>query len=142
MIVFALRHADRKPDPQDDLTADGEARARLLAQLLGQSGVSIAFVSTANRAKKTVQPLKDALGARLTIKTATDTQEIVDGVNGLADDAVAVIVGHSDTVPESIKTLTGKDVSIEANQFDRLFIMVIGDGAATVALARYGKPTP
>ena len=139
MIVFALRHADRTEG--DDLSPDGVTRAKLLAQLLGGSGVSTAFVSTANRAKKTLQPLKDALRDRLTIKSATEVQEIVDGVKALPDDAVAVIVGHSNTVPESIKALTGKVVKIEDNEFDKLFVLLMSGDASVVSLGRYGKPT-
>jgi 2,3-bisphosphoglycerate-dependent phosphoglycerate mutase len=139
MIVFALRHADRTDG--DDLSPAGETRAKLLAQLLGGSGVATAFVSKFNRAKKTAQPLKDALGTRLTIKPATEVQEIVAGVKALPEDAVAVIVGHSDTVPESIKALTGKVVRIEDNEFDKLFVLLISGEESSVALGRYGKPT-
>ena len=56
MIIFALRHADRTAG--DDLSPEGETRARLLAQLLGGNGVTTAFCSSANRAQKTLQPLK------------------------------------------------------------------------------------
>ena len=38
MIVFLLRHAERLPDPADDLAPDGVERAKLLAQMLAESG--------------------------------------------------------------------------------------------------------
>lgn len=148
MIVFALRHADRTPDPQDDLTQKGVARARLLARILGESGVSTAFCSTAKRARKTLKPLEDALGDRLTtvkvdIDSPTHVQENVDGLKALPDDAVAVIVGHSDTIRDIIREITGKDVGeIGADEFDKLFVLSMrSGGGATVALTRYGEPT-
>ena len=63
-------------------------------------------------------------------------------MKALPDAAVAVIVGHSNTVPESIKALTGKTVKIEDNEFDKLFVVLIAGDASSVALGRYGRPTP
>src|SRR3954468_9456875 len=129
MIVFALRHADRTPEPQDELKPKGVARAKLLARMLAESGVSTAFCSSAKRTQLTVQPLKDLLLERLTIvkvstASATHVQDIVDGLMALPDDAVAMVVGHSDTVPEVIKKLTGKAVDeIKAGEFDKLFVL-------------------
>ena len=148
MIVFALRHADRTPDPQDDLTPKGLARAKLLARMLGESGVSTAFCSSAKRTQMTVQPLRDVLGERLTIvkvstSSPTHVQDIVDGVTALTDDAVAIIVGHSDTVPEIIRKLTATTVDeIKAGEFDKLFVLAIRTGGvSTVTQTRYGEPT-
>ena len=148
MIVFALRHADRTPDPQDDLSPKGLARARLLARMLSESGVSTAFCSSAKRTQMTVQPLRDVLGERLTImkistSSTSHVQDIVDGVTALPDDAVAMIVGHSDTVPEIVRKFTAKTVDeIKAGEFDKLFVLSIRTGgASTVAQTRYGEPT-
>lgn len=148
MIVFALRHADRTPDPQDDLTPKGAARAKLLARILGESGVSTAFVSTAKRARKTLQPLEAALGNGLTtvpvdVNSPTHVQEHVDGLTALPDHAVAAVVGHSDTIRDIIREITGTDVGeIAAGEFDKLFVLSIRTGGgAMVALTRYGEPT-
>jgi hypothetical protein len=64
-------------------------------------------------------------------------------VKGLPDDAVAAIVGHTNTVGEIVKGLTGRTVApIADQQFDRLFVLSIpAAGAATVAPLRYGEAT-
>jgi broad specificity phosphatase PhoE len=150
MIVFALRHADRGND--DALTPAGLIRADLLARLLGESGVTVAFRSQTERAKQTLQPLQDRLGAALVvnevkIKDAADAdnhaQKVVNGLKALPPRTVAVVVSHDLTVPMIIKKLTGTDVAeIKPTEFDKLFVVTMsGDGASTVALGRYGAPT-
>ncbi len=152
MIVFALRHADRTA-VGDALTDDGIKRAKLLAQLLGESGVTFAFCSDAVRAHQTLKPLEDRLGTALVVKEIKvedspggpekQAKEIVSRLNALPSQTVAVVVGHTNTVPTIITGLTGKGVDkIEENQFDKLFVLVIGDAASSVALTRYGEKTP
>lgn len=152
MIVFALRHADREPDPKDALTDKGRQRAIVLARLLGESGIRNAWCSDATRARQTLQPLQDALGASLTATivpvggqhSADEHQQaIIAGVKGLSANAVAAIISHSDTVGPIIKALTGQSIGqITQDQFDKLFVLSIPPvGAASVTLLRYGAKT-
>jgi phosphohistidine phosphatase SixA len=151
MIVFALRHADRKPDA-DDLSPAGVARAELLARMLAESGIRTAYCSDAIRTQRTTDPLQRKLGSDLEVVVvgtggaggiADHVKEIVDKVKGLPDDAVAAIVGHTNTIGPIIKGLTGQTVApIADQQFDRLFVLSIpATGAATVAPLRYGEAT-
>src|SRR5881275_2273062 len=61
MIIFALRHADRTA--ADDLSPAGRERAELLARMLAETGVSIAYRSDAVRAARTLERLERAGGA-------------------------------------------------------------------------------
>lgn len=147
-IVFVIRHADRKPDPEDDLTPAGILRARLLTRILAESGVQTVFCSSAERALKTIQPLKDLLGDRLEIVTVcvrstTHVQQVVDGVKALPENAVTAVVGHSDTVRLIIEGLSGRTIDkIASHEFDKLFVVSTASaGVSTVALTRYGEPT-
>ena len=154
MIVFALRHADRKPDPEDDLSPAGIKRAELLTRMLAESGIRTAYCSDAIRTQRTIAPLKQLLGAKLdvvVVRTGTGSagdiadhvQKIVHKVKGLPDDAVAAIVGHTNTIGPIIEGLTGRMVDpIGDQQFDRLFALSIpAAGAATVVPMRYGQAT-
>ena len=147
MILFALRHADRMPDG-DRLSPAGMKRAELLARTLGESGVRIAFRSDAARTEQTVAPLKNALGGALEVVVVrTDgphgidghIRDIVNRLKTLPQDAVAVVVGHTNTIGPVIKGISGKDTDpIAENQFDKLFVV---DSSGTVALTRYGEKT-
>ena len=148
MIVFALRHADRMPE--DALSAPGIKRAKLLARMLGQSGVQAAWCSDTIRAQDTLRPLKQLLGTELAIEVVAlgnpdgaHEQHIIAAVKALPADATAAVIGHSDTVGAIIKGLTGQTVGkIEEHEFDKLFVLSIpAAGAATVTLLRYGEPT-
>ena len=152
MIVFALRHADRKPAPDDDLSPAGVERATLLARMLTESGIRAAYCSDAVRTQLTVAPLKKLLGAKLEVVVVPTTaaggvdahvQHIVDAVKALPDDAVAAVVGHSNTVGPVVKGLTGRKIDpIADDEFDKLFVLSIpAAGASTVAPLRYGQAT-
>ena len=154
MIVFALRHADRQPDPTDDLTLAGAERARLLARMLAESGVSFACCSDTVRARRTLEPLHQKLGNALTVNEvalgnpgagiALHVQRTVQAVRSQPTDAVVAIVGHSDTVEPIIAGLGGGQIGqISTSEFDKLFVLFIGtDGVATLARLRYGAATP
>jgi phosphohistidine phosphatase SixA len=152
MIVFALRHADRKPDPEDDLTPAGIDRAKLLARMLAESGIQKAYCSDAVRTQLTIQPLKTLLGSNLDV-VIVDTKgpggieghvkHIVDEVSALPGNAVAAVVGHSNTTRSIIQVLTGQSIDpIADHEFDKLFVLSIpATGASTIALTRYGQAT-
>jgi hypothetical protein len=64
-------------------------------------------------------------------------------VNALPGDAVAAVVGHSNTIGSIIKILTGQSIDpIADHEFDKLFVLSIpATGASTIALMRYGQAT-
>jgi phosphohistidine phosphatase SixA len=146
MIVFVLRHADRALDGSDALSPKGIARAKRLAQMLRDSGVTRAFRSDANRTGVTLKPLKLLLGNALTITTVTTTvgipthiQNIVTAIDALPADTVAIVVGHSNTVGPIILGLGGGDIApIADSEFDKLFILCGPPGGRkTKLLLRY-----
>jgi phosphohistidine phosphatase SixA len=155
MIVFVLRHADKRRQPPgvDDLSDAGVKRAVLLGRMLAESGVSVAFCSTAVRARRTLEPLKSTLGDGLEIvPVAVDgpnqpqqhIDTIVDAVKLLAADKVVVVVTHSNTVSPIIEALGGEAVGdLHDRVFDRLFVLARKPAAEPTLLPlRYGEPTP
>ena len=116
--IFVMRHAEKlTSDPQEPdpaLAPAGEARALELAQLFGRApmgeGLDAVIVSEFRRSQDTVRPLANRLGIPVIVVPAED-------VSGTARRALAenrggrvLIVGHSDTVPEIVKNLSGVDV--------------------------------
>jgi phosphohistidine phosphatase SixA len=153
MIVFVLRHADKRLEPNaDDLTELGVKRAALLGRMLAESGVTVAFCSTAVRARRTLEPLKSILGAGLTIRLVaiganqpqTHVDTIVEGVKQLTPDQVVVVVTHSNTVSPIIQGLGGEAVGdLDDRVFDRLFVLSRKPATKPRLLRlRYGEPTP
>jgi len=152
MIVFVLRHADREDEPTDDLTPAGQERAELLARMLADSKVSLAYRTHFVRARKTLEPLEKKLSGSLTVRefilagntpTQAHVRDVVQAVKSQPADAVIVVVGHSDTVGPIIEGLGGElIVPIGPNEFDRFFVLFIDPPDRTTVLRlRYGAAT-
>lgn len=148
MMIVLLRHADRLP--ADELSPAGIERAKLLARMLADSGVTKAYCSDAARTAQTLQPLKDKLGAALSVTPmAVDggvdvhAQAIADAIALLPPAAVAVVVGHSNTVGPIIAKLGGGPIDdIADTEFDKLFVLSRAPGGtASLLKLRYGPPT-
>jgi len=136
--VILIRHADvtpdpgGTPDPGPPLNAAGHARAQALCHVLANAGVGAIFVSRFQRSRQTAVPLEEKL--MIDAQEIDDVDELVEALRGLKASAVALVIGHSDTVPEVIAHLSDLSVTIAPTEFDHLFVL---DGHRLIR-ARYG----
>ena len=140
MLVFVLRHADREPEPSDNLSPAGVERANRLAGMLAHSGVSAAFCSDAKRTRQTLLPLKELLDGALPIDAPGDgdPHAVVAAITSLPAATVAIAVGHSNTVDRIVKDLSGRIITpIQPEEFDRLYVVFNPGNAATLLELRY-----
>jgi broad specificity phosphatase PhoE len=151
MLIFALRHADRASENIDGLSDAGKVRAKLLARMLAQSEIKTAYCSDAKRTQDTIAPLKALLGSELTVNVFPVGDNGVDGhakaivtaVRALPTDSTAAVIGHTNTIDLIVKALTNKTIDpIGPNEFDKLFVMSIPTASPSLALLKYGAPTP
>jgi phosphohistidine phosphatase SixA len=151
VTVFCLRHAEKgagEPDPV--LSEAGAARAAALARLLGAAGVTHLFASEYQRTRQTLAPLAAARGLEVTVVSARDLPQQVQQLHALPPGAVAVVAGHSNTVPALVEALGGRIENLEPHpqgprlgeeQYDRLFAvtrLAAGGPVSTLEL-RYGE---
>ena len=143
MMIVLLRHADPLPNPDNGLSPDGIKRAKLLAAMLADSGVTQAYCSDALRTAQTLEPLKSKLGAALTITEVAGSakqhsEAVAQAIKDLPPATTVVVVSHSDTVPMIIEKLGGGAVAqIGLDQFDKLFILSLPGASAGPLLLRY-----
>jgi broad specificity phosphatase PhoE len=136
--VILIRHADVTPGPGDDpdlgppLNAAGCARARELRHVLADAGVGAIFVTRFLRSRQTAAPLEEKLG--IDAQEIDDVDELVEALRALPASAVALVIGHSDTVPAVIAQLGGPPVTIAPTEFDKLFVQT----GHRLIHARYG----
>ena len=133
--VFVVRHAERADagtaaatmtgaDP--DLSDAGHTRARSLAAMLKDAGVTAIFATNRKRTQQTAAPLATALGVTVVTIPTADTAALVAMVKAASGNVL--VVGHTNTVPDVIKGL-GVDTPlvVEESEFDNLFIVTRGE---------------
>lgn len=125
--VIALRHADVAGTGGDeDLSAAGQSRAQVLADMLRDAGVAAIYTSTLQRTIQTAAPLATALGIPAQQRNALDVaalaQEITDDHQG----QTVVVVGHSNTTPDLLAELGATNPpAIAHDEFDNLFWLTL-----------------
>lgn len=144
VTVFLVRHAEKgKDDPRDPtLTKAGEARARTLARLLGEAGVTHLFSTDYRRTRATLGPLVEAIGVELELYDPRRLELVGAQLAQLPAGSVAVVAGHSNTTPELFHLLTGREGRnleesahgrlIPEEQYDRLYCVTLVRGGEGV----------
>jgi phosphohistidine phosphatase SixA len=142
--VFLVRHAERFNDSREDppLTAEGEQRAKALADTLRDAGVTAIITSQWKRAKDTAQLLADLLKITPEVIPTADPpheyfQATANAIRRLKEDTV-LVVGHI-TVPNIIAELGGPQLpTICESVFSDLFLLVPALGWDGLTRLRYG----
>lgn len=155
VTVFLVRHAEAEPRTQQQndpgLTDRGRERARALTRLLSKSGATRFFSSQYERTQATITGLAEACGGEVEIVEAGSTEEQMAALRAMEPGAVAVVAGHSNTIPQLIQALGGecKDLEdhpqygrmIPHDEYERLYVLSLSSdpeaAPATVEL-RYG----
>ena len=125
--VFLARHAEKAQsgDPKDpDLSEAGRARATALATVLKDAGITAVYATEFKRTQETAEPLARALGLTTVIVPGKDTQALAARLKQAQGNAL--VVGHSDTVPEILKALgVAAPPSIADADYDNLFVLIL-----------------
>ncbi len=139
--IFVVRHAERLDSSSDSpLSAEGRVRAARLAQLLRDAGITAIYVSEFRRTAQTAQPLADLLKLPLVKTPAADEPALLSKLRASGPRARVLVVSHSDRMPALLHDLRDPhDVTIAANQYDDVFLVVPRDspGASLVMRLHY-----
>lgn len=139
--IIVVRHAERADGGMSTdvpLSAAGEARAKELARVLKDAGVNRIFTTDLQRTRQTAAPLAARLQVTPVAIRSADVDGLVKALRGLKADDIALVVGHSNTVPAIVERMTGvKAPAIADTEFDRMFVVNTAGKRAVVAL-RYG----
>lgn len=144
--VVLVRHAEKElvtiADPP--LAPAGERRAERLAQMFGAAGgpgrIEAIYVTDARRTQQTAAPLAARLGIRPSVLPAsTKSGNVASQVLHEHRGGRALIVGHSNTVPEIVKALSGAEVPpITDDEYDNVYVVTVPTlGRASVLRLKY-----
>lgn len=144
---IVIRHAEKESTGADpNLDNEGILRAEELRRILDNVAVAAVYSTSFNRTRQTVQPLATAKGITVTeYATTKPYAQLADEIISANRGKVVVLAGHSNTVPEILKTLSNNsfNVIISEHQYDNLFIVNVPDSLkATIIPLKYGKATP
>lgn len=151
--IVVVRHAEKATDDPRNPTLShaGQDRAQDLAEALDGAGLSAVYVTEFRRTQLTAAPAAQRFGLTPEIRPAA-SQETPAYAKALATRILSknagksvLVVGHSNTVPEIVKALSGRTVPEidEPTEFDRLYVIEVPkSGTARVIAARYGRPKP
>ena len=134
-MVIVVRHAEKSTDDPKDpsLSEQGQARADKLAVILKDAHVTAAYTTQYKRTKLTALPAATQSGLSVEVRDATRenantyTADLLKEIQKKHRGKTVLVVGHSNTVPEIVKQLTGVDIApIGENEFDRLYLITLG----------------
>jgi broad specificity phosphatase PhoE len=132
--VIVVRHAEKDlsvsaTDPP--LSPAGEARAAQLARMFGDASaighVDAIYVSPALRNRLTAAPLAARLGITATVAPADDPRALAHRALREHAGGRVLIVGHVDTVPQIVATLSGNSriPEIGSEEYGTMYIVTV-----------------
>jgi phosphohistidine phosphatase SixA len=145
--VFLVRHAERAdasrgapppmtpgaPPADPDLSDVGRARASSLAEALKDANIKVIYATEFKRTQQTAAPLAEALGLTVMVVPAHSVAALVTKLK--AGRRNALVVGHSDTVPDVLTALGVRPrIQIPDTEFDNLFVVIRSTTPAFVRL--------
>ena len=98
-----MRHLQKGAGDDPPLSAEGSANAQRLISSLRHDPPKAVFVSNTRRARESAEPLAAALGISLTPYDPRNNAALLEAV--AAQKGSLLIVGHSNTVPDIIRSL-------------------------------------
>ena len=130
--LYVTRHFEKGPGNDPGLTAAGQRRARLLAQMLANTRISCIITSELRRTIETVLPLGESLAiAEDDFQKIGDINEVVEYIRSLPQGATAILSHHSFTLHQILTGLCvpgHENIRISGSAYDNLFIVLFPAG--------------
>lgn len=146
--VYLVRHAEKADAGADPVLSEaGQVRAAALSAALAEAHPDHIFTSPLQRTRLTAAPTAGFHSATvepvdLDGGAAAHVAAIAERVRALPDDAVVLIVGHSNTVPLIARALGFAEAAdMPECEYDRMIVLHLMGAAAPGQVSRYGAPT-
>ena len=145
-FVYLVRHAEKVvTDPANKdplLTEQGQKRALNLAEKLKKQKLSAIYCTDYQRTKLTAEPIAEQKNLIVKIYDPKHLNAFAEKILEEHKSKKLLIIGHSNTVLETIEALGGKRpiTSISDNEYDYFFtVEIFKEGLVTVKYERYGE---
>ena len=134
-VIFIVRHAEKATTGGNDpaLSPQGKKRAEALANILKDSQITAVFATEFKRTQKTAAPTAKAAHVSPTVISGNDIGVLVEKLRALNGNAL--VVGHSDTIPDLVRALgIATPVSIPEDDYAEIFVVLLGDAPQLLRL--------
>jgi phosphohistidine phosphatase SixA len=140
--IFVVRHAEKVSETVDALNDAGKERASCLAGMLKDAEVKAIYASPTERARQTSAPLASAAKVKITEYAPKDYAGLASRIRAHPDQN-ALVVGHSNTVPDIIKALgVTEPAPVGDKDYDWLFVVTLDGKTALLLKLHYCSPAP
>lgn len=145
--VVLVRHAEKADASRDPVLSEaGNQRAQALPATFGAEGPDIVLVSPLQRTTLTAAPTATAFGAPVRAFALDGGVEahvgaIVAEIAAQPEDAVILVVGHSNTVPLIARALGVEAADMPDCEYDRLIRVDLTAFVPHATVNRYGAPS-
>ena len=139
-VVILVRHAERAEDGTSDppISETGEARARLLAEMLRDVELTHVHTTDYLRTRATGEPTAQEHGLEMTLYDPGDLRAFAHRLR--MTPGRHLVLGHSNTTPELVEALGGDaHGDIEEMEYDRLYLVTLTPEGADTLLLRFGS---
>ncbi len=136
--VYLARHAEKVAEKANPaLSPAGRARADALRDLLHDEPLTVVYSTPYKRTRQTAQPT--ATDHDLPVLSYEPDEPPAPALLAAESGTAALVVGHSNTVPDLIKALGGSQVlPIGHDEYGDLWILQRQDGEISVEKKRFG----
>jgi broad specificity phosphatase PhoE len=141
--IFIVRHAEKTTSGGDDpqLSDAGRTHAKSLAKMLKDAGITMICATEFKRTRETAAPLAKVLGITVSTLPSKNTAALVSTLRQRK--ANALVVGHTNTIPDLIKAL-GIDapINIAESEYDNLFVVILSGKTRLIRLHYFSIKSP
>jgi phosphohistidine phosphatase SixA len=143
--IILVRHAEKIGDDMYGkdipLSKAGEQRAKLLAEMLKDSGITVIYASDTVRTRATALPLAKELRLPIKMLEQRDPEGAIKRLRKENANDIVLIVGHADTLPGLLEALGYRErIRIHSNDYSNLFVVIPRAGKSpSVIRAGYGE---
>lgn len=139
-ILLLVRHAEKAGGGDSPLSEAGKRRAQHLAAILKNFGLQEVYASPYQRTQQTAQAVAQAHGLKVTPYDPSRLEDFLDLVLIRNKGQRVLIVGHSNTTPELLNLIVGREAyqQIADDDYDQLFLAAVDRrGRTSVYWLRY-----
>ena len=137
-VVYIVRHAEKQTGDDPALTADGTARAALLADYLSGEPVTEVWSTDYARTRETAAPVAESHGLEVQLYEPEHAYRMADRMR--EKDGVILIVGHSNTIGDVASAFSGEEAGsdLDESDYETLYWVTIDqDGEPQVYQSSY-----